>query len=127
MNTPKKTQPMNGGTDNAQGNEMNTPKKTQGIQAQDVFQHVVDTLNRPYQDRAEDVMDACSDSAQGHAEGWGVPKEARKSPQWFAAYMQGAAAMHAAQIQKAGAVEAARIVAAATDRLTAAIQKRKAC
>ena len=110
---------MSAGTDNAQGDEMNPSNETQ-------------------HDRAEDVMDACSASAQGHAEGWGVPTEAHKSPRWFAAYMLGAAvvraaqiqkdgAVEAAQIQKAGAVEAARIEAAATDRQTAAIQKRKGC
>lgn len=106
---------MSAGTDNAQGDEMNPPNETQ-------------------HDRAEDVMDACSASAQGHAEGWGVPKEAHKSPQWFAAYMLGAAVVRAAQIKNDGAVEAAQIRAAATDRLTAAtdrltaaIQKRKGC
>ncbi|MDD2846181.1 MAG: hypothetical protein PHT57_14640 [Rhodoferax sp.] len=87
----------------------------------------MNTLNEPLHHSVEDVMDACSDSADMYAKGLGVPTAAVKHPQWCAAYMQGAAAIHAAAIQAAGAVEAAQILAAAMDRRTAAIQRRSTC
>lgn len=86
-------------------------------------------MNRPHEAQrasVEDAMDGYAQSAAGHIEGWGTGTHPNNQG-WVSAYMQGSAAIHAAVIWAAGAVDAAQIVAAAIDRNTASMQQCSSC